>query len=73
LETWDKKQVIVYRSVLVTTIQKNPRIGTLKPELSSKHRIFPARQHLIDYYQTESVVMISRILHKRIGYNQHLD
>ncbi len=75
-DTWNKNQVLIYRSVLdkaLTTIQKNPRIGTLKPKLSHKHRIFPAGQHLIIYYHTENAVMISRILHKRMDYTQYLD
>lgn len=76
-ETWDKKQVFIYRAVLdraLAMIQKNPRIGMLKPELSPKHRIFSAGQHLIIYYSTENAVMISRILHKRMDYhNQHLN
>lgn len=75
-ETWNKSQVLIYRSILdkaLTTIKKNPGIGTLKPELSHKHRIFLAGQHIVIYYYTENTVMISRILHKRMDYTQHLD
>ena len=74
-ETWGKNQVLVYRAVLdkaLRTIQQNPEIGQLRPELSPKHRTFPAGRHIIIYRTAPNAVLVSRILHERMDRARHL-
>lgn len=69
LETWGEKQVYVYRAVIdkaLLTIQQNPEIGHQRPDISKKHRSFPAGQHVIFYRADQSRLYVSRILHERM-------
>jgi len=75
LETWGKVQALSYRSILdkaLVTIQKNPRIGHSRPELSAEHQIFPAGRHIIIYRFSDTTIYVSRILHERMDIGRHM-
>lgn len=75
LETWGENQMLIYRHALnkaLQVIQQNPEIGQLRPELSPKHRIFPAGHHVIVYRIMHHAIQVSRILHERMDYGRHL-
>lgn len=67
LQTWGEKQMYVYRAVIdkaLLIIQQNSEIGHQRPEISKKHRSFPAGQHVIFYRSDQRAVYVSRILHE---------
>ncbi|MGB4334142.1 MAG: type II toxin-antitoxin system RelE/ParE family toxin [Chromatiaceae bacterium] len=75
LETWGETQAYGYRDVLdraLLTIQDNPGIGHGRPELSARHRLFPAGQHIIVYRATSQAILVSRILHGRMDVGSNL-
>jgi toxin ParE1/3/4 len=74
LATWGEAQLHAYRGVLdqaLTTIQNHPDIGHARPDLSSKHQVFPAGRHIIIYQITETGILVSRILHERMDVQRH--
>lgn len=69
LETWGDRQLYIYRAVIdkaLQTVLQNPEIGHQRPELSQRHRSFPAGQHVIFYWIEQKVIYVSRILHERM-------
>lgn len=74
LEIWGEAQFLTYRDLLdkaLLTLLENPRIGTLRPEISREHRVLPTGSHIIVYRVTDSAILVSRILHARMDVRTH--
>lgn len=74
LTTWGEAQMLAYRSVLhqaLLAIHDNPGIGPIREDISDKHRLFPAGQHIIIYRLMDATVHVSRILHGRMDVRRH--
>lgn len=69
LETWGEAQLVAYRAVLeeaIQTILDNPRIGSVRPDISPAHRSFLAGSHIVVYRLSDAAILVSRILHTRM-------
>ena len=76
LQAWGEEQMYSYRDDILNTtldgLKKQPHIGHKRPDLSKRHRVLAAGQHVIVYQLIDKDIFVSRILHSRMDFVQKL-
>lgn len=72
---WGREQRIKYLADIerhAIELAENPEIGSLRDEIRSGVRSVPVGRHMIFYRQTDTGILILRILHASMDVSRHL-
>jgi len=75
LETFGVEQVQTYRKVFADafgSLELYPEMGRVHSSLPKKHRSYQAGKHVIFYLIKGKKILVSRILHERRHFANHL-
>ena len=73
-ETWGASQASAYSAVMdkaLFAICEHPHLGKKVPEISERHRVVKAGQHIIFYSVIDSGIHVARILHNKMDIKNH--
>ncbi len=64
---WGDAQADRYGKTIMeglTVLQRLPKAGRLRPDLSPKHRSYPIAHHIALYFVEENTIFLSRFVHQ---------
>ena len=72
---WGNAQKELYINKIMTDLEilcQTPSLGFASDELSSGLRAYTIEQHIVYYRESKTRIIVIRILHKRMAFEQHL-